>query len=153
MVNNRSFLIDLWVWGRGTLSTGFVLGSNFNLPAAGRWEVRGVKPVNPSIEEHIIGGGNVRVSTPSGAQTHTLIPQAERSCQHQANIWSDLGDQRAPSPISSTRLTPLRVSCGAQSEWTRPSSRKPVSRPGFKDPVGFGAETQTLSVCSGCDGS
>lgn len=45
-----------------------------------------VKPVNLSIDEHIIGGDDVRVATPLGTQTDTLIPQAERSFQHRANI-------------------------------------------------------------------
>lgn len=46
----------------------------------------GVKPVNLSIEEHIIEGDDVQLTTPLGTQTDTLIPQAERSFQHRGNI-------------------------------------------------------------------
>ena len=53
-----------------------------------------VKPVNLSIEEQIIGGDVVPFATPLGTQADTLIPQAERSFQHQANIRSVSGSPR-----------------------------------------------------------
>lgn len=53
-----------------------------------------VKPVNLSIEEHIIGGDVVPFATPLGVQADTLIPQAERSFQHRADIRSVSGSAR-----------------------------------------------------------
>lgn len=52
----------------------------------------------------------VQFTTPPGAQTDTLIPQAERSFHRRANISSVSGSGLSPSsPISSTCFTPLLV--------------------------------------------